>query len=89
MEDKEYFALYGYIMQIGQNEHSVQLFEKYSDSEGLQESVIKIVNTRFSEIIKQLKKYLTKSQITSLKIASKDKDYSAIYHPNGKYLGQY
>lgn len=75
-----------YIYDETNSEHKVELYEAYDDFIGLiNESKLKFSNVKYTEIIKEIKDYLTNESLDTLISLFKAK-LNGVVKPDGKYL---
>ena len=81
---KGYHILYYYNFSVGMNTHMVQIYDKYSDEQGLQGNSIKRIEySRAKNVLREAKYYLTDVQKEILKEAMKNRN-DLIILSNGK-----
>ena len=83
-EHKDYYVHYIYNFSVGQNTHWVRIYDEYSDEDGLDgEMVLDVENSRATQLLKDVKMYLTRPQLSSLIYNMQSFD-SDIILPDGK-----
>ena len=79
---------YTYHFQLGTNEHLIEFYDGYTEDRGLENMVASYRNTRYGDLIREIKKSpncISKEQLVLLKELAKHKE-NGIVTADGRYL---
>lgn len=84
-ENESPVLAYSFIFSVGANTHRAQLFESYSKENGLEgEHFLSSEHTRYRDVLKDVREYLTKEQIKVFTNVAKARELFIIVMPDGK-----
>lgn len=85
-EDRHFYIVYTFHFSVGNNTHKLEFYDNYSKEGGVKNKILEFEHSRYTELIKQVKNYLTKEQKNKIIELAKEREDGCIIGYDGKII---